>query len=346
MKDDVRFIVIGVSDIDELMKQRLAEERMKEERTVYDRIHALTGNFIAVYAVDPETDSYRETGAAEGYTQLGQAREGENFFETAREAAKIHNYTEDVNLFLSVFTKENVMEEIDRSGLFSLSYRLNMDGKPCYVQLKAAMVQEPEGPRLIVGINDIDVQVRQEEEYGKRLAQVRKQASIDALTEVKNRHAYLETEVRMDRRIREGSQLPFAVVMLDVNDLKKVNDTAGHQAGDQYLRDACKIICEIFKHSPVFRVGGDEFAVISQGSDYQHMEELLEKMNAHNAAAAGSGGIMIACGMARFAKDDCVASVFERADQIMYENKKALKESAEQPAVQSSPSAADFPSPR
>ena len=104
-----------------------------------------------------------------------------------------------------------------------------------------------------------------------------------------------------------------------------MNLTSGHQAGDEYLRTACKIICETFKHSPVFRVGGDEFAVIAQGRDYARMEELLEKMSHYNAGACREGGIMIACGVARFEDDQCVASVFERADRNMYENKKMLK---------------------
>ena len=193
------------------------------------------------------------------------------------------------------------------------------------MQLKAAMVREQEGRCLIVGVNDIDVQVRQEKEYAERLALARKQANVDALTGVKNRHAYLEAEAEMDGRIREHSQQPFAVVILDVNDLKRVNDTSGHQAGDQYLRDACRTICDTFKHSPVFRVGGDEFAVIAQGRDYMCIEELLEKMSDYNAEAYRSGGILIACGMARYAEDESVAAVFNRADQSMYENKKTLK---------------------
>ena len=325
MKDDARFIVIGVTDIDEQVKQRRAEERMKEERAVYDRIHALTGNFIVVYSVEPETDSYREFGATDDYERLGQAKEGENFFDTAREAARLHNYPGDVNTFLSVFTKENVMAEIERSGIFTLHYRLMMEGRPNHVLLKVVMVEEKEGVRLLVGLNDIDVQVRQEEEHGRRLAQAKKEANVDALTGIKNRHAYLETEARMDQQIREHSQSPFAIVMLDVNDLKSVNDTAGHQAGDQYLRDACKIICDNFKHSPVFRVGGDEFVVIAQGRDYMRIEDLLEKMSDYNADAYRTGGIMIACGMARFEDDECVASVFDRADHSMYENKQMLK---------------------
>jgi len=129
----------------------------------------------------------------------------------------------------------------------------------------------------------------------------------------------------MDSLIAEQSQPPFAIVMMDVNDLKKINDTAGHQAGDQYLRTACKTICNIFKHSPVFRIGGDEFVVISQNNDYTHIDELLEKMREYNLNAARNEGITIACGMARFEHDACVADVLNRADRSMYENKKMLK---------------------
>jgi diguanylate cyclase (GGDEF)-like protein len=200
-----------------------------------------------------------------------------------------------------------------------------MKGEPIHVQLKAAMVEEKEGKRLVVGLNDIDIQVRQEEEIEKRLAQAESQANVDALTGIRNRHAYLETELRLDRLIAAQSAPPFAIVVMDLNDLKKINDTAGHQAGDQYLCDACRIICEVFKHSPVFRVGGDEFAVIAQGSDYTCLDRRLEAMRDHNTAARRSGGIVIACGMARFEEDTCVAAVFERADHAMYEDKRRLK---------------------
>ena len=133
--------------------------------------------------------------------------------------------------------------------------------------------------RLIVGVNDIDAQVRQEEEYSRRLAQARIEANIDALTGVKNRNAYRVYEERLNAQIEINRAPDFAITILDVNDLKKVNDTEGHKAGDQYLRDACKIICTTFKRSPVFRVGGDEFAVLSQGDDYARIDELIEQMN-------------------------------------------------------------------
>ena len=130
---------------------------------------------------------------------------------------------------------------------------------------------------------------------------------------------------QLDRQIGENRAPEFAIVVLDVNDLKEVNDTQGHHAGDAHIQGACKIICDIFKHSPVFRVGGDEFAVIAQSGDYMYIDDLVGSVHDHNEEAAHSGGIIIACGMSKFADDPCVAAVFERADQKMYECKKMIK---------------------
>jgi diguanylate cyclase (GGDEF)-like protein len=226
---------------------------------------------------------------------------------------------------LAVLTHDRVMAEVERRGIFTLGYRIMKEGRPYHIQLRAALVEEKEGRRLVVGLNDIDVQVRQEEEMERRIAQAQTKASVDALTGVKNMHAYQDVETRMNRLIEARRQAPFALVVLDVNDLKKVNDTLGHKAGDQYLRDACKAICTVFAHSPVFRVGGDEFAVISQGSDYEDIEELLVRMAHYNARAVGTTAPVVACDMSRFDDDASVAAVFERADQRMYENKARLK---------------------
>ena len=325
MDDDDRFLIIGVTDIDEQVKRRQAEEKMREERIAYSRINALAGDYICIYIVDPETERYVEFSADSQYETFDIPKEGTDFFATSRKNGEGVVYPDDLERANSMLTKENVLAEIERSGIFALTYRLMINGKPTYTRLKAAMVEEPEGRRLVVGVNNIDSQVRQEEEYSKRLAQAQREANIDPLTGVKNRHAYLEAEEQLDRQIAEHRASEFAIVILDVNDLKKINDTLGHHAGDQHIQSACKIICGIFKRSPVFRFGGDEFAVIAQDADYQCIEELVGKMSDRNRAAGRDGGIIIACGMAKYQNDACVANVFERADQRMYVNKSNLK---------------------
>jgi diguanylate cyclase (GGDEF)-like protein len=326
MEDDRRFVVLAVQDIDELMRQRRAEERIREERIVYARLHALAGNYICVYVVDPQTGSYRVCSATPEYQKVfDQPSEGTNFFAGLRTAIQAFIHPDDQQRVLPLLTQHNVLTEVACSGYYTLNYRIVASGKPRYVQVRAAMVEEEEGPRLIVGLYDIDAQVRRKEEYGRRLEQARIQANTDALTGVKNKHAYVTESERIDRQIAQRQQPPFAIVVFDVNDLKKVNDTAGHQAGDQCLRNSCAVICDIFKHSPVFRIGGDEFAVIARNRDYEHLEALIEEMGRRNAEALRRGGNVIACGMSRYEDDANVAAVFARADKSMYENKSALK---------------------
>ena len=165
-----------------------------------------------------------------------------------------------------------------------------------------------------------------EEEYCKRLTKAQIEANIDALTGVKNRNAFRIYEERLNAQIEMHRAPEFAIVIFDVNDLKKVNDNEGHKAGDQFLRDACKIICTTFKRSPVFRVGGDEFVALCQGDDFRRLQELIKQMNNHNEEAIETGGIVIAMGVACYQNDEKVAQVYEQADQKMYENKSYLKD--------------------
>ena len=113
-----------------------------------------------------------------------------------------------------------------------------------------------------------------------------------------------------------------------MNGLKEINDTRGHKAGDQFLRDACIHICEQFKHSPIFRIGGDEFVVILQGPDYRNKERLSEQFINTNRRRLGDGNIVIAFGLAEWKaqEGEPFGKVFERADAQMYQNKRELKE--------------------
>ena len=308
-------------------EKRLAEKQAAEEHAAYTRISALGGEYLSVHIVDPETERYHEYSANAGFKSFGLPAEGADFFNVTRELSRGLVHPDDLDLFLHAFTRENVLSEIENTGLFALTYRLMVQGNPVYIRLKCVMVEEAEGRRLIVGINDVDAQVKQEEEYENRLLQAQKRATIDVLTGVKNKYSYQEAETQMNRRIAEKTQPAFAMIVLDVNDLKKVNDTLGHQAGDQYLCDACRFVCRTFKHSPVFRIGGDEFAVIAQGHDYEHAGELTATIEEYNLDHVRNGGIVIACGMSEFRDDPDVASVFRRADKAMYADKQRLKES-------------------
>jgi len=155
----------------------------------------------------------------------------------------------------------------------------------------------------------------------------REVAYKDSLTGVKSKHAYVEHEKEMADRIYRGEAGEFAVLVCDVNGLKQINDTLGHKAGDEYIRSASRMISEHFKHSPVFRIGGDEFAVILCGRDYENRRALLDEINARIERNIGTGNVVASLGMADFdpATDNTFHAVFTRADGLMYERKKELK---------------------
>ena len=195
-----------------------------------------------------------------------------------------------------------------------------------YACIKASYIIEDQKQILILGIVDIDDQVRKDQNYYKNLAEMNKIANFDSLTGVKNKHAYIDAEAKLNSLIEEKEDVEFATIVFDINGLKEINDSLGHHAGDEFIKSGCSIICNLFKHSPIYRIGGDEFAVIAQGMDYQNMDIImaeLEKINIENQKA---DKVVIACGVARYSGERNVAGVFDKADKRMYENKRQLKE--------------------
>ena len=313
----------------EVARLEAACEKAQNESIIFGHIaHALAQSCIDLFYVNMETGEYVEYSTDDEHSSLTERRRGTDFFESCKREAERFVHPDDRLAFVAAMNREFLMGALSRSKAFEITYRRTQDEGLFFANMRVSRMEDDEN-LVVIAVTDIDELVRrrlaEEEMHEERLERVRALADIDALTGVKNKHAYLEAAALMDRQIEERSTSPFAIVMLDVNDLKKVNDAAGHQAGDELLLGACKVICDIFKHSPVFRVGGDEFTVIVQGEDYTHLEDRIDEVRNHNADALRFGGIIIACGVAWFRDDDCVASVLDRADRHMYEDKNRLK---------------------
>ena len=174
---------------------------------------------------------------------------------------------------------------------------------------------------------ELEEMLRTNEQQRQELGSARHLAYTDSLTGVKSTHAYVETEKALDARIASGQIREFGVVVFDMNGLKLVNDTRGHEAGDQYIRDACRMICRQFLHSPVYRIGGDEFVAILEGEDYQNRKNLITSFENQVEENLKSGLAVVASGLAVFRReqDHSYRRVFERADQRMYDRKGYLK---------------------
>lgn len=160
---------------------------------------------------------------------------------------------------------------------------------------------------------------------GQKAAIYKELALKDILTGLYSRNAYDEWE--------RDNQHPdkTAIVMLDLNNLKKCNDRYGHEAGDAYLKKASEMITNAFaQENTVYRIGGDEFCVIMSDAQESSIEGAMDRLKELQKQHNGTGHsveVEIACGYALY--DDNVDRNFvdtrKRADTHMYENKRMLK---------------------
>lgn len=148
-------------------------------------------------------------------------------------------------------------------------------------------------------------------------------ADKDAMTGVGNKRAYFEAEERLNSLISK-KKANFAISMIDLNDLKITNDTLGHEKGDASIKTLVGIIKDVYANSAVYRIGGDEFTVITEDKLVQVVDKLEEEFNTE---IAKEPSISAAIGTAIFdpANDNNVEDTFKRADSKMYQCKKAMK---------------------
>ena len=166
-----------------------------------------------------------------------------------------------------------------------------------------------------------------------REKELRFSANRDSLTGLRNTTSYKGWVSEIDKEIKSEA-VNFGVAVFDLNQLKKTNDTYGHDAGDKLIVTAANLISDVFKRSPVFRIGGDEFLAVIQHRDLDDCEELFARLDSvcENTVIEeiNTTSISISRGFAMFDinKDVCFNDVFKRADNAMYENKRKNKKVA------------------
>ncbi len=152
----------------------------------------------------------------------------------------------------------------------------------------------------------------------------------DSLTGIKNKLAYQDYVNDLEADIAKGT-VKFGVVVFDVNNLKVVNDQYGHDCGDKLLKNVSSVISTNFMQSPVFRIGGDEFAAILEGEDYEQYQAIVgnfqQKVAEFNVDLPQEEKCSIAVGVAIYEprEDENFLAVFQRADAAMYVNKVDVK---------------------
>ena len=145
-------IIIGISLIDEEMKLQREAYVLRQERVALGRIAALSADYIVLYTVNPETGRYVQYSPSREYRSFGLAERGEDFFSDLRRDAPKAVDPADLETNLKALTKDNILGEIQRNGIFKLRYGLMIDGKSTPVTLRATTVREPDGEKILIGI--------------------------------------------------------------------------------------------------------------------------------------------------------------------------------------------------
>ena len=338
--EEGRSCLLGISvDVTEatVMSREAAQiqeeaQKIEKERVNISRLSALSDNYLSVFTVDMQTGYYVAYEMSDFFKKKGAPERGDDFFTATREISRKYVCPDDMDKFMTLFTRDNVMSAIEESGMFTLEYSVIFNIEPLHICLKAAKNKDNE-QELIVAFVNIDAQKKRELQYETMLSDAWEKANKDALTGVKNKHCFDTYKEKLQKIIEMDDTAQIAIGVFDCDNLKKINDKYGHDKGNLYLIASCMLICKVFKHSPVFRVGGDEFAVILQGEDFDHIDELLGEFQETQSKVVSSAkkpwekvsisyGIAIYC--SRF--DYSIKDLIRRADQLMYDNKHTRKQ--------------------
>ncbi len=325
-------LVIGLSNINEQKLKEIEQKDMLKESITYTNIAlALIKNYFRIYYVNTINDEYTQYSIDTESKRLVIEDEGVRFFEECIVQAKKYLPEQYQTKFLNLLKKENLLKELSENKKVGLEYKQYIGGfkeeNLVNVSLLALKLFNDEN-HIIIAISNIDAKVKKEEEYAKTLEHEMALARKDALTGCFNRYSYLELEGILNKKIKQGKSLEFSVVICDINDLKIVNDTLGHEAGDRYIIDAKQMLSDVFHNSGIYRIGGDEFVLILEGSDYYKRDYLIEIIHKKSLYNKANNKVVLACGYSDFDNkiDRSFVSVFIRADQSMYQNKKELKQ--------------------
>lgn len=219
----------------------------------------------------------------------------------------------------------NISKEMDEdnSNIINMAFKSNNELSDIYKSVKDLQIS------IIKFVKSIN-------QKNERIKKLDESSHKDALTRVNNKAAYLDMCNNLNKSLKSDKDFDVAIIMADVNNLKQVNDTFGHDKGDEYLKGCCKILCDTFKHSSVYRIGGDEFVIIAQNEDfnrrsvlYSNLIELFDKYYLQEDKPLYERYSMSLGYAENTELDNTIEDVFKRADSIMYKNKNKFKKAIE-----------------
>ncbi len=302
--------------------------KMGIDQTAFNQIStSLARHFDSLYYVDIETGEFTVFVPPRMLTGLDIPPMGLDFFALARENAHTFVHPEDLMHAIKIHDRKEILKYLSVNDSYSTRLRLVIDGRIIHTRQLYTLCDDRQ--HVVCCMENIEEESQEREEAKKTLRSVGRLAKMDELTGVKNRQAFEEFSEDTDGKILLGRHdTEFAVVMCDINDLKLINDSKGQNLGDEAILQACRMVCNTFKHSPVFRTGGDEFVAVLSDNDYKIRDQLLEELREESRVnGLMHSGPVVACGMAVYDpdRDGGISSVYEKAEAQMVENKAATK---------------------
>lgn len=281
--------------------------------------------YDVIYYVDLDSDEYTEYHCNDEPSPEGDTR-GTGFFSDILQTIEANIFPDDSAVITKAMEKSTFVKDLDDNGCVVLNFRLVQDDRPQYASLFAVRPNKGSN-HAIIAISNIDGARRRELQFVEKFGSPMEFSTRDKLTRVKNKYAYDKALAELDEEINQIGYSDVAVVVADINGLSQINEAQGRDAGDEFIKSACHMICTTFKRSPVFRTDGGEFAVIMKGEDFDNRDRLMEEL-AQAVEAAREGGVAaFASGMSvfDFATDHDIKTVFDRANAAMLENKRVQK---------------------
>ncbi|MBK5006857.1 GGDEF domain-containing protein [Pseudomonas sp. S32] len=225
------------------------------------------------------------------------------------------------------FAERSLAQVLLKGSVEDREYRiLNAEGEVRWLSDKCYVNQQRDSDRvIIVGIaEDITEKKRLEGEL-QRLA------TTDVLTQSSNRRHFFECAKQAFDKARED-EAPLTFLLLDIDDFKAINDSYGHQEGDQVLQRIADSGKAVLRRGDLFgRIGGEEFAAVFPGCTAKVAEQIAERLQReiqrlNFGQSERMYGVTISQGLTGLtAEDDTLDSLYARADAAMYQAKRQGK---------------------
>lgn len=317
--DEVKTAALGFSIVDEAVRRE--KERQLQMQENFEIIKILASEYTAVYYVDLTTCEFKAYSMSEDMERdFGDIfRSGILYPEAFRMYVEKRVYEPDRKMMLKAGSIANIFKELRYKKTFQTPYRnFAVDNTPHYCEMKFVRVGDDDNITAVaLAFSDKDKEIRHEQEMQYRIR-------TDELTGLLNKTGFMRM---VQEELTVNSDKLSALIMLDVDKFKSINDTLGHDMGDSVLKSVADVLKESSRNVDLAgRYGGDEFVLLlSDMKDIDTIDRICGRISRrlHFTTAEGCE-LTSSMGVAIFPEDaDDYASLLKCADVAMYQSKNA-----------------------